>query len=123
MKKLLVAFVILFSVVACNETKKEEVKKEAEKENLAVVYKSIEVDIEGMTCEIGCARSIESKLSKMEGVTFSKVSFEDKKGQFTYNSNVVSKEDIKHKIDGIAGGDLYKATAIKELQEVLEITK
>lgn len=123
MKKLLVAFVILFSVVACNETKKEEVKKEAEKENMAVVYKSIEVDIEGMTCEIGCARSIESKLSKMEGVTFSKVSFEDKKGQFTYNSNVVSKEDIKHKIDGIAGGDLYKATAIKELQEVLEITK
>jgi Cu+-exporting ATPase len=123
MKKLIAAFVILLAIIACNETKKEEVKKDIKKENVAAVYKSIEVDIEGMTCEIGCARTIESKLSKMEGVTFSKVSFEDKKGQFTYNASVISKEDIQQKIDGIAGGDLYKVTATKELQEVIENKK
>ena len=78
----------------------------------------IELDIEGMTCEIGCAKIIESKVSKLQGVQFSKVSFIDKKGTFTYDENSISKEDIIKKINGIAGGDLYTVTKIKTLDSI-----
>lgn len=91
---------------ACQEktTKNEEV--------IAVVenIQNIEVNIEGMTCEIGCAKLIESKVHKLEGVTYSKVNFEDKIGHFSFDSNKISKEELAKSINGIAGGELYKVT-------------
>jgi len=124
MKKLIVVLFVVFAF-SCNETKKETTTKEVitEKPEVAANYKSIEVDIEGMTCEIGCAKTIESKLSKFEGVTYSKVNFETKKGQFTYDANKVDKEAIVAKITGIAGGDLYSVTKTQELDEILKKTK
>jgi len=106
-----------------NNNKKEPIAEnpEVKKEAIAANYKSVEVDIEGMTCEIGCARTIQSKLSKVAGVTYSKVSFETKKGQFTFDLNKVSQEDIVKKINGIAGGDLYSVTKTKELQDILKV--
>ncbi len=111
-------------LISCNETKKETVieKSEISQQEVAANLKSIEVDIEGMTCEIGCARIIQSKLSKVEGVTYSKVNFEAKKGLFTYDSNKLSKQDVVNKINGIAGGDLYLATNTIDLEDVLTQT-
>lgn len=88
----------LFLVFSCE--KKEEIKK-------------IEVSIEGMTCEIGCAKLIESKVSKLEGVTISDVSFEKKIGVFTFDVSKISSEEIIKNINGIAGGELYKVTETK----------
>ena len=107
--------------ISCQETKKEAPfkKQEVKTEQIAVDYKSIEVEIEGMTCEIGCARTIQSKLSKLDGVTFAKVDFESKKGQFTYDANKVSKNEIVKKIDGIAGGDVYSVTKTEELSKII----
>ena len=124
MKNTIYTFVLCFILFSC----KEEVKKTtpASKdttEQIAANLKSIEVEIEGMTCEIGCARLIQSKLSKVEGVTYTKVSFESGKGQFTFDSNKLSDEDISKKIASIAGGDLYSVVNSKELPEVLEYDK
>lgn len=111
---------VAFVLFSCNDAKKEvsEEKSGIEKQEVAANYKNIAVEIEGMTCEIGCARTIESKLSKTEGITYSKVSFEDKLGQFTYDANKISQEDIAKKIAGIGGGALYKATKITEIEEI-----
>jgi len=124
MKKLIVILFVVFTF-SCNETKKETTTNEVniEEPEVTANYKSIEVDIEGMTCEIGCAKTIESKLSKFEGVTYSKVNFETKKGQFTFDANKTDKEAIVAKITGIAGGDLYSVTKTQELNEVLKKTK
>lgn len=122
MKSLFSYLLFFLLLVSCGESKKNQA---AQKENsvtseqIAANYKSLELEIEGMTCEIGCARTIQSKLSKLEGVNYSKVSFEAKKGQFTFDSNVLSKEDIIEKISGIGGGDLYSVTAVTELEEIL----
>ncbi|KUO64251.1 MAG: hypothetical protein APF83_11010 [Lutibacter sp. BRH_c52] len=120
MKTLFSILAFAFFLFSCNDAKKELTndKTSIEKQEVAANYKTIEVEIEGMTCEIGCAKTIESKLSKTEGVTYSKVSFEDKVGQFTYDENKISKEDIAKKIAGIGGGALYKATKITEIEEI-----
>lgn len=100
------ACLILITFLSCQE-------KINQKEDAISKIKSIEhieLTIEGMTCEIGCAKLIESKIHKLEGVTFSKVYFEHKKGQFSFDSNQISKEELAKNINGIAGGDLYKVT-------------
>jgi Cu+-exporting ATPase len=124
MKKFII-FLFAIASFSCNETKKKSVTNEIKTDatEVAASYKSVEVDIEGMTCEIGCARTIESKLSKFEGVTYSKVDFESKKGQFTYDENKLTKEDIIAKITGIGGGDLYSVTKTTELEEILKKTE
>ena len=125
MKKTIALFALILMVISCKETKKETSieKSVLEKSEIAASYKSIEVEIEGMTCEIGCARTIQSKLSKMEGVTYSNVNFEAKKGKFTYDENKISEKEIVHKIDGIGGGDLYKVTKTTEIEDIIEKTE
>lgn len=117
MKKIMLILMMGFVAISCNETEKKEVKEIAKKE-VAAIYRSLEVEIEGMTCEIGCARLIESKLSKVDGVVFSKVEFEAKKGQFTYDINKLTKDDIVRKINGIAGGNLYLVTRTTDIEEI-----
>ncbi|AMC11072.1 hypothetical protein Lupro_07350 [Lutibacter profundi] len=125
MKKIIPILILTFLFISCSENKKETTAKKTEvkKTEVAANYKSIEVDIEGMTCEIGCARTIQSKLSKVDGVTYSKVNFEAKKGIFTYDSNKLSEQDITNKISGIGGGDLYSVTKTTEIKEVIKKNK
>jgi Cu+-exporting ATPase len=120
MKTSISILAIAFMLFSCDDAKKEVTndKSGIEKQELAASYKTIEVEIEGMTCEIGCAKTIESKLSKTKGVTYSKVNFEKKVGQFTFDENKISQKDISKKIAGIGGGALYKATKITEIEEI-----
>jgi Cu+-exporting ATPase len=98
---LMIAFTgLLF--LSCNEVKNEK--------DLAVNIKKISLNIEGMTCEIGCAKTIESKLSKAEGVEIVSISFDDKKGIVSYDANKTDKNKIVAIVQEIAGGDLYKVT-------------
>ncbi|GGG94205.1 hypothetical protein GCM10011416_09380 [Polaribacter pacificus] len=81
--------------------------------------KKIALAISGMTCEIGCAKTIQSKLSKMAGITNAKVIFTDSLGLVEYDANQISAKEIETFVNGIAGGDLY---TVKEVKEVLEET-
>lgn len=88
--------------LSCNEVKNDE--------ELAVNIKKISLNIEGMTCEIGCAKTIESKLSKTEGVQIVSVSFDDQKGIVEYDASITDERKIVAVVQEIAGGDLYKVT-------------
>ena len=74
---------------------------------------TISLAISGMTCEIGCAKTIQSKLSKKEGVADAVVVFTDSIATITFNSNKTSTEDLSSFITGIAGGNLYTASEIR----------
>jgi len=106
-----IAFMGVF-VLSCNEASDEK--------ELAVNVKKISIDIEGMTCEIGCAKTIESKLSKAEGVSIVSVSFEDKKGIIEYDANKTDENKIVAVVQQIAGGDLYKVTGTKLIEGLTE---
>ena len=121
MNKIITLFFLCLALLSCKEnTKNMNSSKEDSKLELAMNLKTIEVEIEGMTCEIGCARLIQSKLSKVEGVTFTNVNFESRKGQFTFDSNKLSKELIVEKISKIAGGDLYSVSKTTEIDVIMD---
>ena len=80
------------------------------KENKEVKKERIAFTISGMTCEIGCAKIIQSKLSKKEGVLAAKVVFTDSIATIAFDGNTTSKKDLIAFVDGIAGGALYKAS-------------
>ena len=74
---------------------------------------TISLAISGMTCEIGCAKTIQSKLSKKEGVADAIVVFTDSIATITFDSNKTSTENLSSFITGIAGGNLYTASEIR----------
>lgn len=119
MKNLFYILLILIAFVSCKDSKTAngtDNNTKATAEN----FKSIEVNIEGMTCEIGCARLIQSKLSKVDGVAYTNVNFESKKGIFTFDANKLTSGDITEKINKIAGGDLYSVSKTTELDKVIK---
>ena len=74
---------------------------------------TVSLAISGTTCQIGCAKAIQSKLSKKEGVADVVVVFTDSIATITFDSNKTSTEDLSSFITGIAGGNLYTASEIR----------
>lgn len=116
-KSFSIALLLLF-FVSCNTKGKtnELTNKETEKEVLAENLKQVKVDIKGMTCEIGCARLIQSKLYKADGISFAKISFEDSSGIVSFDENRINEEKIKAIIERTAGGDIYTVASIEEIE-------
>ena len=82
-----------------------------EKANLAVNSNST-LEIEGMTCQEGCANYIERKVAKMEGVQSCKVDFEGKMATVIYDDNQVNEEKFKELIEGLEDNK-YKVSNIE----------
>ena len=111
---LTIVLMAVFTLSACNT----ETKKATE----ATIAKSpkmqkIAINISGMTCEIGCAKTIQSKLSKKTGITSAKVIFKDSIGLVEFDANTISSEDINTFINGIAGGGLYTVKSSKQVAD------
>ena len=111
-KIILVVLVAVFTISSCNtetkKTPKQEIAKTPKLEKIAI-------DISGMTCEIGCAKTIQSKLSKKAGITSARVIFKDSLGLVEFDANTISAEDINSFINGIAGGGLYTVKSSKQI--------
>lgn len=115
-KNLILIAILTLSIISCKKEEKiEEVnkhnteRKEIKPENLAEATFSIE----GMTCEMGCAKTIENKLSQAKGVANANVSFKENLANVSFDKSVTNTEDLKSIIEQTAGGDVYKVTAIK----------
>ena len=90
-----------------NEAKTEKVVVAAAKPETA----SFKID--GMTCAMGCAKTIETKLSKMEGVQKATVDFEKKEATVDFDAAVLTKEQIAKTVESTGDGETYKASEIK----------
>jgi len=121
-KSILFGAILSLFFIACGNDKVEGNKNKVVVEKvLAENIKNVEVQIKGMTCEIGCARLIQSKLYKADGVKFAKVSFADSIGNITYDANRISAVEIKDVIQKVAGGDLYKVAGLIEVENFKEL--
>jgi len=114
--------IIILFFASCDAKKSEEQSQveAAEQKLVAEDLHQVKVDIKGMTCEIGCARLIQSKLYKADGVSFAKVSFEDSSGVVSFDQNRISQEEIKQIIERTAGGEIYSVASIEEIELTVE---
>jgi len=125
-KKLLLIVVVFVFILACkNETAPEVKTVDTESANLTahtidqnITYAKAEFGIEGMTCEIGCARTIEKKIAKMDGVKFAKVDFSKKLAMVEYDPAKVTPASLEKTVAKV--GEVYK---VKDLKTVKEFSK
>ncbi|MCB0423639.1 MAG: heavy-metal-associated domain-containing protein [Mangrovimonas sp.] len=74
-------------------------------------YAKAEFTIDGMTCAIGCAKTIETKLAGMEGVQTATVDFDKKLAMVVYNEAKVSPETLTETVT--KAGEAYKVSNMK----------
>ncbi len=120
-KNLMVLAVMVLVTVSCKNEAKPEVKTvEVAAETSKTLdpnatYAKAEFTIDGMTCEIGCARTIEKKIAKMEGVKSAKVDFDRKLAMVEYNEAKVTTTSLTTTVTNVA--DIYKVSDIKTVND------
>jgi len=127
MKKILFVCALALAIASCGDntpktvtvdTGTATVKKEVMKEDIAANYNKAEFKIDGMTCAVGCAKRIESKLAAMEGVKSAKVDFEQKLAKVEYNDAKVNFDALTSEVAKVPGdykvSDMKKVTAFTE---------
>jgi mercuric ion binding protein len=68
--------------------------------------------IDGMTCPMGCAATIEKKLAGLEGVESAKVDFEKKTATVSFDAAKQTPEKLVETVEHIADG-AYKVSDVK----------
>ena len=119
LKNIGLALVIALSFASCKQENKEvaveETKKEAVSEADLAKMQTASFTIDGMTCAMGCAKTIENKLAGQEGVGQAVVDFETKIATVKFDAEKQSLESLTKTIEGVAGGDSYKVTESKKM--------
>lgn len=121
-KNILTVIVLALLIVNCKNEIKAEVKT-VETETINEVdpnatYAKAEFTVEGMTCAIGCAATIEKKIAKMDGVKYAKVDFDRKLAMVEYNEAKVNPNLLEKTVTDVA--DVYKVSDMKTVDAFTE---
>ena len=116
-KHILNLLLITTFIFSCKNEVKPEVKT-VETETVKdldpnATYAKAEFTIDGMTCAIGCAATIEKKIAKMEGVKSSKVDFDKKLAMVEYDEAKVTPTLLTETVSSVA--DIYKVSNMKKV--------
>lgn len=108
--------------ISCKDNTQPEIKTvdmaqpstSAEKQlNPDATYAKAEFGIEGMTCQMGCAKTIEKKIAKMEGVKSAVVDFDTRLAMVEYDTDKVTTAALEEAV-GTAG----EAYSVKNMKTV-----
>ena len=94
---------------AATENNAPKVKKEIAAANLQTANFSIE----GMTCEIGCAKTIEKELNGLDGVQKATIDFEKKSATISFDETILKTENISKVVEATGDGKTYKVSNMK----------
>ena len=119
LKKIVVLTLVGVALVACKNTSEPEVKTvetsttensvDIAKDDLA--YAKAEFTIEGMTCAVGCAKTIEKKLAKLDGVKSAKVDYENKHAVVEFDDSKLNTDKLEETVTKVA--DIYTVHDMK----------
>ncbi|MBF4473804.1 heavy-metal-associated domain-containing protein [Flavobacterium sp. HJJ] len=111
---------LLFS--SCKDSKSE-IKNEtaaaeapapkAKKEIAAANLQTASFTIEGMTCAVGCAATIQEELTGLDGVQTAKVDFDKKLATVTFDKTVQTPENLTKVVQATGDGKTYKVSNMK----------
>ncbi|UUC46609.1 heavy-metal-associated domain-containing protein [Flavobacterium cerinum] len=115
-KKIAVLTFATFALVSCKKEEKNTTEGTVATENTKEVAAKMETasfTIEGMTCAMGCAATIENKLGRLDGVTSAKVDFETKTATVEFDANKQTATTLTQTVEGVADGKTYKVSHMK----------
>ena len=99
---------------AANKPNVENHETDTKKEVVAAVKpETASFKIDGMTCSMGCAKTIETKLTNLEGVQKETVDFEKKQATVDFDATVQTPEKITKAVESAADGETYKVSDMK----------
>ena len=114
---------ILTSVlfVGCKEKETDIVSKETaetaapkvKKEIAAANLQTANFSVEGMTCAVGCAKTIQEDLTALDGVQKATVDFDTKLATVTFDNTVQTPEKLTTVVEAAADGKTYKVSNMK----------
>jgi len=90
-------------------TSSPKVQKEIAAENV----QTASFKIEGMTCAVGCAKTIEKELSELNGVEKATVDFEKKTATVIFDKTIQNPENLTKVVQETGDGKSYKVSDIK----------
>ena len=110
---------ILF--VGCKDKSNETDSKEIVTTNAPQNKKKIAVanlqtasfSVEGMSCAVGCAKTIQEDLTRVEGVQKATVDFDTKIATVTFDKTVQTPEKLTAVVEAAADGKTYKVSNMK----------
>jgi copper chaperone CopZ len=105
-------------LMSCKDTASKTVagndETNAKKEVVAAVKpETASFKIEGMTCAMGCAKTIETKLSKMDGVQKATVDFDKKEATVEFDATIQNPEKLIKAVETTGDGETYKVSGMK----------
>jgi copper chaperone CopZ len=107
--------------VGCKEKSTNLVSKETataeapkvKKEIAAANLQTARFKVEGMTCAIGCAKTIQEELTDLDGVQTATVDFDKKLATVTFDKTVQNPESLTKVVQAAGDGKTYKVSNMK----------
>lgn len=120
-KSILTLSLISALLVGCKEKSTDIVSKETSETTTPIIKKDIAAanlqtasfTVEGMTCAIGCAKTIQEDLTILEGVQKATVDFGTKLATVTFDKTVQTPEKLTIVVEAAADGKTYKVSKMK----------
>lgn len=114
--KLITLTLISLFFVSCkdlNSSNNSEISDEVEettntKQIAAVNLQTASFKIKGMTCAIGCAKTIEEELNALDGMQKATVDFDNELGKVTFDKTILNSNKIIKIVEAAADGKTYK---------------
>ena len=122
LKTISIVAIMALVFTSCKNEKQPEVKTvdvEVTENDVAqnldpnATYAKVEFGIDGMTCAVGCAKTIEKKMAKMDGVKSAKVDFDNRLAMVEYDEAKVTPKTLEEAVTKVA--DIYK---VKDMHKV-----
>jgi len=89
----------------------EAYEKQAENFQNNEHYTAAQFTIKGMTCAMGCAKTIEKKLAKMDGMYNAKVDFENELATVEFDAEKIDKDALVSTVSSVS-----KSYSVENLQ-------
>jgi periplasmic mercuric ion binding protein len=97
------------STESATNTETPKIKKEIATANL----QTASFTIKGMTCAIGCAKTIQEELNGLDGVQTATVDFEKEQATVSFDKTLLSPEKLTKVVEATADGKSYKVSNMK----------
>jgi Cu+-exporting ATPase len=100
--------------IAQKETAK--IEKEAPKVKKEIVAENLQIakfSVTGMTCAVGCAKTIQEKLTDLDGVQTAEVNFEKKSAIVTFDKTIQTPANLTKVVQATGDGKTYTVSNMK----------